>query len=122
MREKIFITRATLVDKSKLEFQVESEKTLKDFIASGKMLVDSDGISFIYLLEKSEEYTYVVIDEKYWKQLNEALSEEALVFITNGKEQIELVNIFDELSYLVENIKGNSNYGNEMVAKVEAVF
>jgi hypothetical protein len=35
---------------------------------------------------------------------------------------IELTDIHDELSYLLENIKGNANYGEEMEKKVVETF
>jgi hypothetical protein len=86
------------------------------------MLVDSDGCSFIYLLENADTYTYISIPEIVWNDLKTAVSKNLPVIVTNGSERIFLTNFQEELNYLIENIKGNSNYGEEMVNKVETVF
>ncbi|MEH7508774.1 hypothetical protein [Priestia megaterium] len=44
------------------------------------------------------------------------------VFLEINKEVIELSAVKEELSYLISNIEGNVNYGDEMVARVEEVF
>ncbi|WP_428911394.1 hypothetical protein [Niallia sp. Krafla_26] len=102
--------------------EVETQVSLQKYQASGQMLVDSDNLSFVYLLEAEETYTYVIIPNKIWKELKIVLSEATPVFLSNGREKILLNQFHDELSYLIENIKGNSNYGEKMVAEVEAVF
>ena len=50
------------------------------------------------------------------------ITESLPVVITNGSEEIQLTQFREELTYLIENIKGNSNYGEMMVSKVEVVF
>ncbi|MFL6562385.1 MAG: hypothetical protein ACJ8MO_40575 [Bacillus sp. (in: firmicutes)] len=42
--------------------------------------------------------------------------------MTFNEEQKELNNFHDEFNYVLTNIKGNSNYGKEMVTKVESIF
>ena len=86
------------------------------------MLVDSDGLSFVYLLEKEEDYTYIVIPNTVWKELKTALTEQLPVYLSNQSERLLLNQFHEELSYLIENIKGNSNYGEKMVNEVEAIF
>ncbi|HYK71897.1 MAG TPA: hypothetical protein VEV44_02035 [Pseudoneobacillus sp.] len=40
----------------------------------------------------------------------------------NQKETLPLPLFNEELEYLIENIRGNSNYGEAMVEKVESIF
>lgn len=122
MREKISVIGVKATIENELLLQINSEISISSLKPLGQMLVDSDGLSFVYLLEKNNEYTYMIIKEEIWPKLKWAMEEKATVLLANDKEQIELVNFLDELSYLVENIKGNSNYGEDMVTKVEAGF
>lgn len=87
------------------------------------MLVDSDQFSFIYLMENMDkDYTYIIVPEQVWPDLKEAMEENHPVLLTFKEEQIELINFQSELNYLIDNIKGNGNYGDEMVGKVENMF
>lgn len=122
MREKMYITAMKNTDMNEIELWVQEETTLTELVPAGQMLVDSDEISFTYLLEKNDEYTYLMIGEETWSDLYHAIKKNARVTITNGHERKELINFREELEYLVENIKGNSNYGEKMVERVEAVF
>jgi hypothetical protein len=84
--------------------------------------VDSDELAFVYLLENENDYTYLVIKEETWSELKKGVEEQENVFVSNGTEQLVLIDFYEELNYLIENIKGNSNYGDAMVAKVEEIF
>ena len=87
------------------------------------MLVDSDNLSFIYLLEKDDHYTYIAIPDTVWNDIKNVITLNPIpVVLTNGSEEIQLTQFREELTYLIENIKGNSNYGEMMVSKVEVVF
>ena len=44
------------------------------------------------------------------------------VWVLYEDEQMELTNFNEELNELINNIRGNSNYGAEMVTKVEEIF
>lgn len=112
----------TILNKSELIIEIDSNFRLENVKASGQMLVDSLKLSFVYLLENNDTYTYLKIPEIFWTDLKEVMTREISVSVTNGQEKINLVRFLEELIYLIENIKGNSNYGEEMVRKVEAVF
>jgi hypothetical protein len=112
----------TILNKSELIIEIDSNFRLENVKASGQMLVDSLELSFVYLLENNDTYTYLKIPEIFWTDLKEVMTREISVSVTNGQEKINLVRFLEELIYLIENIKGNSNYGEEMVRKVEAVF
>lgn len=95
---------------------------LEEFIATGKMLADSEQSSFIYIIEKGNDYTYIVLTENVWPLLKQAVDQQTKVFVTNSRERLLLTGFYEELIYLINNIKGNYNYGEEMVAKVEEIF
>ncbi|GIN62984.1 UPF0738 protein YjbL [Robertmurraya siralis] len=122
MREKMNVVSATITKEKELHLIVEKEIKIADFKPLGQMLVDSDDVSFIYLLEKNEQYTYLVMKEELWNLLKDSLAEGLPVFLKNDAGQCELPSFVDELEYLIENIKGNGNYGETMVTKVEALF
>jgi hypothetical protein len=90
--------------------------------STGRMLVDSDGLAFIYILEDEHGFIYTSLTRNTWSALKIALDEQLSVLIENPTGTIELENINDELHYLISNINGNANYGNEMVKEVEEIF
>lgn len=122
MRERITITSANYTEQNELLLHADSQIDLTDLEPVGQMLVDSDHIAFVYLAEKNNDYTYIVLKDELWGHFKQALDGEGTVYVTNGKNRLELSNFLEELNYLTENIKGNSNYGEEMVGKVEAHF
>ena len=122
MSEKLVIHRVSVNNQKEIQMEVDQQISLNQYRASGQMLVDSDGLSFIYLLEKEEDYTYIVIPNTVWKELKIALTEQLPVYLSKQSERLLLNQFHEELSYLIENIKGNSNYGEKMVNEVEAIF
>lgn len=121
MSERLIINGIQL-NQNEAQLEVENNGSIQKYKASGQMLVDSDNLSFVYLLETEEAYTYVMLPNQIWKELKTVLSESLPVYLSNHSERILLNQFHDELSYLIENIKGNSNYGEKMVAEVESVF
>ena len=122
MSEKLVIHRVSVNNQREIQMEMDQQISLNEYRASGQMLVDSDGLSFVYLLEKEEDYTYIVIPNTVWKELKIALTEQLPVYLSNQSERLLLNQFHEELSYLIENIKGNSNYGEKMVNEVEAIF
>ena len=122
MSEKLVIHSVSVNNQKEIQMEVDQQISLNKYRASGQMLVDSDGLSFVYLLEKEEDYTYIVIPNTVWKELKTALTEQLPVYLSNQSERLLLNQFHEELSYLIENIKGNSNYGEKMVNEVEAIF
>jgi hypothetical protein len=86
------------------------------------ILVDSDNFSFIYLMEENDQYVYIVLDESMWSTLKESIDKKLPAYLISDKDQIELTSFQDEIEYIINNIKGNGNYGEEMVEKVEKTF
>lgn len=86
------------------------------------ILVDSDHFSFIYLLEENDQYVYIVLEESIWPILKESIDKKVPAYLISNQEEVELPSFQAELEYIIHNIKGNGNYGEEMVEKVEKTF
>jgi Family of unknown function (UPF0738) len=119
MKKKIIIMSSYL-NNNKLE--LKANESIKGLLPAEQILVDSDEFSFIYLTEDQQDYTYIVLPDTVWPQLNTALEQKIPVWISFNEQQMELTNFHDELDYVISNIQGNSNYGEEMVKKVEEMF
>ncbi|WP_226530480.1 hypothetical protein [Metabacillus niabensis] len=102
--------------------EISSGLEQSDVKAQGQMLVDSDQLAFIYILESGDEFVYASLPHQIWPQLKEALDKEYKVAMKLKAKQIELENLTEELRYLLENIKDNANYGDEMESKVVELF
>lgn len=121
MKQKMMIKQAKMENKN-LHLITDPNIDLSALKPAGQMLVDSDQLSFVFLVELEGDYSYIFIPEETWSVLPEALETNADVFVVNEKSRLNLTGFQEELSYLIENIKGNSNYGEEMVGKVESTF
>lgn len=86
------------------------------------MLADSDHLSFVYILEVVDEFIYVSIPQKFWGEMKEVLTQPLNVFLQVGAVELELIGFKEELTYLIENIEGNANYGEEMEKAVKDTF
>ena len=109
-------------DHDVLLLNAESNVNIAALKPREQILVDSDHLSFIYLMDYENEYTYISIADFIWPELKQALEYQSSVFLNIQESRILLPNFLEELSYLIENIIGNSNYGEQMVDKVEQIF
>ncbi|MEK4030887.1 hypothetical protein MKZ02_20420 [Pseudobacillus sp. FSL P4-0506] len=121
MRKTIHFTKAQW-NGDGIELHADSPVKMEGIKAAGQMIVDSDQMAFVYLAEEKDEFIYLYIHETAWGDLEKALKEEACLFAAGEDTTLELTGWKEELIYLINNIEGNSNYGEEMVKKVEAVF
>jgi hypothetical protein len=119
MNKQIKINQAT-VESNRMNLR--TNETISGFIPKEHILVDSDHFSFIYLMEENDQYVYVGLDESIWSVLKEAIDQKLPAFLVSDKKEVELISFQDEMEYIINNIKGNGNYGEEMVAKVEKTF
>ncbi|MEH7117393.1 hypothetical protein V7128_08220 [Neobacillus vireti] len=119
MKKKIIIQNATL---TKHKLFLETDESINELIPGEQILVDSDNCAFIYLMEDQDDYTYITLSEDLWPYLKTAIEQKLPVLVKSNQEEIELINFHDELEYILSNIKGNSNYGDELVKKVEGLF
>ena len=122
MNKRIEITKA-MIDNNSIILHPESNSIeIQGLQAKGQMLVDSDKLAFIYILETADEFVYAGLPHTIWTQLREAKDKGLKVILQIKEQNLELVELFDELDYLLENIKGNANYGEEMEKKVVELF
>ncbi|WP_273850169.1 hypothetical protein [Guptibacillus spartinae] len=120
--EQYYIITGELTDHT-LTFGLNENVDLNHYTATGNMLVDSDSLSFVYLLDGGEGYTYIRFQEEVWPMLANVLEKDVNVTVTSDQgSSLELVDLKEELGYLIENIKGNSNYGEDMNQAVEKAF
>ncbi|MBM7586537.1 hypothetical protein JOC86_003089 [Bacillus pakistanensis] len=119
MRQNIHIIKSTIDEKG---LHLHTEESLEGLAPTGQIIADSDNLSFIYLAETKDDYAHIRIEAKVWDDVKEALDKELNVFVVNEKESLKLESFQEELSYLIENIEGNGNYGEVMVSRVESVF
>ncbi|MGJ7910353.1 hypothetical protein [Neobacillus sp. LXY-1] len=119
MKKRMEVLKANLTD---IKLLLHGNGSLEGLVPAGQILVDSDHISFIYLMETDEEYTYISLNEQIWPDLKIAYEEKLPIWIEWNNQQIELVHFHDEFEFIINNIKGNHNYGDEMVTKVERIF
>ncbi|MEE6451745.1 hypothetical protein RAH41_14315 [Gottfriedia acidiceleris] len=88
----------------------------------GTMIADSDQGSLLYILEENEEFVYVTVPYEYWPELKKANDQNLNVFLKVGEKSLSLNNWNEELTYLIQNVEGNFNYGEEFVKQVQSVF
>jgi hypothetical protein len=119
MNKKILITKANISNK---KLRLQTIEPITGLTPAEQILVDSKQFSFIYLMENLEGYTYIDIPEPIWPLLKESLTKQIPVWIYFDEEELELTNFTEELVEVINNIRGNSNYGEEMVTKVGGVF
>jgi hypothetical protein len=122
MNKRIELTKA-MIDNNSLILHPESNSIeIHGLQAKGQMLVDSDKLAFIYILETADEFVYAGLPHTIWTELREAKDKGLKVILKIKEQSLELIDLFDELDYLLENIKGNANYGEEMEKKVVELF
>jgi hypothetical protein len=121
MKKRVLIEMAQIKEQGLLLYAAEPVEFGK-MKPAGQILVDSDQLSFIYLAEQDGDYTYITIPEPVWTSVKAALDADVETYAIHEEGQLHLQGFKEEMEYLIENIKGNSNYGEQMVEKVEAIF
>ncbi|MDT9023608.1 UPF0738 family protein [Rossellomorea yichunensis] len=119
---KIVQFKHTTYENGTLYLHTDQAELLQGTTAAGQIIADSDRYAFVYLAENEEEYVYLYLEESIWDELKIALQEKSAVIAKSHDYSLELDQFTEELDYLVSNIEGNGNYGDEMVKKVERVF
>jgi hypothetical protein len=116
--------QSTAWKQNKLYLNIFAEGQLSpNWKDSERMLVDSDGLAFIYVLENEEGFVYISIANRHWEEVKKAMEKNMAVFIQNESgEELQLTALLKEMEYLTENIKGNANYGQKMEEEVEKIF
>lgn len=89
---------------------------------AAQVIVDSDNEAFIYIVEENGVFSYLRFARSIWPLLVEVVKSKQDPSLRVGAQQIVLTNFFEELSILLFNIEGNSNYGDDFVQAVEQSF
>ncbi|PGL72976.1 hypothetical protein [Bacillus sp. AFS055030] len=100
----------------------ETKMNLEQCHEVGTMIADSDQSSLLYILEENEEFVYVTVPNKYWSDLKKAINQNLNVILKAGEKSLSLNNWNEELTYLIQNVEGNFNYGEEFVKQVQSAF
>lgn len=122
MNKRIELTKANIKNKTLVVEPESNHSEFGELKAKGQMLVDSDHLAFIYILDSSEAFVYASLPQSIWAELRTATEENLPVIAKLGDQEIELIDLSDELTYLLGNIKDNANYGEEMETKVVEAF
>jgi hypothetical protein len=120
--KQIINVNEAVIENEELQFIADTKMDLSKMEPSGQILVDSDQLAFVYLADLGGEYAYITIPDDTWTILKEALDLNVEAYVLNEQSRLHLQGLKEEMNYLIENIKGNSNYGEEMVGKVESIF
>lgn len=107
---------------NKTTFSVNEEARHIQISPAGQVIVDSDKYAFIYIVEEDGEFSYLQFGEHTWPALLKMLQRGEDPVLSVGERTIKLQQFHEELEALIYNIEGNSNYGDEFVARVETAF
>ncbi|MDX1807226.1 MAG: hypothetical protein R3267_09395 [Paenisporosarcina sp.] len=105
-----------------IRFLLQEEPEELDVTAGGQLITDSDAMSFVYLMDSAEGYTYVLFPKIVWPLLAISLTGEEEPVLAWGANDIRLTNFREELEMLIFNIEGNHNYGEDFSSAVEDIF
>ena len=89
---------------------------------AGKMITDSDEMSFVYLMDDIEGYAHIHFPQEVWAFMVEALRSEEEPMLQWNEKSIPLPGFKEELTMLIYNIEGNDNYGEAFTTAVEQEF
>ncbi|MFD3447351.1 hypothetical protein ACFDTO_22425 [Microbacteriaceae bacterium 4G12] len=122
MQKKISIKGVEKEEHALIFCAEDTDIIVQELQSKQHVLVDSDNLAFLYIMENNIEFVYISIPHLVWPELKEALDTNKKVFIKVNGLQLELEQLKEEVEYLVANIEGNANYGDELVSKVESIF
>ncbi|WP_253724478.1 hypothetical protein [Sporosarcina sp. HYO08] len=105
-----------------IQFLLSEEMNGPKGVPSGKMITDSDEVSFVYLFEDQDIYEPIHFTQAVWPLMVKALQEKAEPMLVWQDKAVPLKGFLDELQMLIYNIEGNGNYGEEFTSAVEEAF
>ena len=103
-------------------FSATDASVAVQIIPAGKMITDSEKMTFVYLLDEEEEYGYIHFPQSVWPLMVDALKEDEDPVIFYNEERLPLTGFIEELMMLIFNIEGNDNYGAKFSTAVEKAF
>ncbi|RPF57618.1 hypothetical protein [Abyssicoccus albus] len=111
----LYITEVKIKDG---QFYGYTEESIEGYEATGRMIVDSDQHSFIYLLDNGKSFDNLHFVQETWGMLHESFEKHPIII----NDTLELIEFKDEMNDLLWNIKGNDNYGKDFHEAVEETF
>lgn len=88
-----------------------------------RLLVDSDGFAFVYIIEDDTDFHHIVFHQEMWETVNQAYKSKKPIWLELGENQgLELTGFHEEFDFLLENIEGNGNYGVDFEQAVSTAF
>ncbi|WP_210469595.1 hypothetical protein [Sporosarcina sp. 6E9] len=121
MRTEIHINSGTQ-NGPVITFPISDEIKATTLIPSGKMITDSEKMSFVYLLDEEEEYGQLHFERAVWPLLVDSIKLDTNPVIIFDGNTISLTGFIEELTMLIYNIEGNNNYGEAFTSAVESAF
>jgi len=91
-------------------------------IPAGKMITDSEKMTFVYLLDEEHGYGQVHFTQAVWPLMIVALDADTDPVLSLEEQSIPLTGFREELEMLIFNIEGNNNYGEAFSTAVELAF
>jgi len=123
MRKMVQIKEITINSENEMMLIIENHAiNLANCHEVGTMIADSEQSSLLYIIEENEEFVYVTIPVEYWTEIKKAYDLKSEVILQAGEAKIPLENWQNELTFLVENVDGNFNYGEEFVKQIQSIF
>lgn len=123
MRKMVQINEITFNNENAMMLIIDNHAlNLANCHEVGTMIADSEQSSLLYIIEENEEFVYVTMPIEYWSEMKKASDLKSQVFLQAGEVKIPLENWQTELTFLVENVVGNFNYGEEFVKQIQSVF
>lgn len=123
MRKMIPIKEITFNKENAMILNIENQAlNLAICHEVGTMIADSEQGSLLYIIEENDEFVYVTIPKEFWTEIKKANDLKKDVFLQAGEGTLALENWNNELSFLVQNVDGNFNYGEEFVKQIQSVF
>ncbi|QUW21679.1 hypothetical protein JSQ81_18140 [Sporosarcina sp. Marseille-Q4063] len=105
-----------------ITFPIGEKLNTKILIPSGKMITDSEKMTFVYLLDEEEEYGQLHFEQAVWPLLVDSLKLNTNPVVTFDENAVSLNGFIEELTMLIYNIEGNNNYGEAFSTAVESAF
>lgn len=118
----VYIVEKHEIIHNRLYFSLNDNEAKIQIEPANQILVDSDSVAFIYLVEEGDGYSYIRFPQTVWSGLVQLCKEQKNPYLSLGDREIELYDFVDELQMLLLNIEGNDNYGSHFVEQVEEVF
>ena len=109
-------------DGTEIRFLLSTTSELLTGKPSGKMITDSDKLSFVYLLEDEQGYSHIHFPQVVWPLMVDVLQWDVDPILCCGEKTLKLIGFKDELHMLIFNIEGNNNYGELFSTAVEKAF